>query len=135
MDDSGSGGSWTVETLRQHVLALFRERDHALDRAQRDLESYKAQSNEWRGSLADSRANLVTKEEWQTGHQNLIVKIDSEIRLVQSQLNGDSGINMRLTRIESRAGYVSITLFISVLSALLTLGSMLVSVFHSGVGK
>ena len=115
MTDDRCIGQWTVETLRQHLKLMLEERRvqvdqrfKSLDEAQKKadilLTEYKAEANNY-------RSTFLPISTWETAHAAVANRQDE--------------INLRLTKleskIESRSGYFSISVFLSVASFLVAL--------------
>jgi hypothetical protein len=65
---------WTIETVKDHVLAVMDERDKRYEQrfqaSQKAIDEAKAESqkkfegtNEWRGMVSDAQKNFVTRKE------------------------------------------------------------------------
>ena len=59
----------------------------ALDTAERALDAYKAQANEWRGTLNDVSLRMMLRTEYESAHSSIVEKIES-LRLAQSEMTG-----------------------------------------------
>ena len=70
----------------------FSAQQLALDRAADSLDTYKAQSNEWRGTLNDLTGKLIMREEYFTAHEALRVLVSGVDRRVQVLEGEKSGI-------------------------------------------
>lgn len=84
---------WTVDTLREHVLALFGEKDRAVQKLETATEKRFEGVNEFRAQLADQQRTLMPRQE-------------SELRMnAQDRVIDD--LRIRLTTLEGRrAGVV-----------------------------
>jgi hypothetical protein len=65
---------WTIETVKDHVIALMDERDKryeqrfqssqkAIDEAKAETQKRFENTNEWRGMVADTQKTYVTRSE------------------------------------------------------------------------
>jgi hypothetical protein len=65
---------WTIETAKDHVLALMEERDRryqqrfessqkAIDEAKLESQKKFENTNEWRSMVSDAQKNFVTRQE------------------------------------------------------------------------
>jgi len=109
MTDDRCIGQWTVETLRQHLKLMLEERRvqvdqrfKSLDEAQKKadilLTEYKAEANNY-------RSTFLPISTWETAHAAVVNRQDE--------------INLRLTRLESRVGYFSVSVFLSASSLII----------------
>lgn len=145
MDEKIEG--WTVETLRQHILAVLEEQDKRLEArflsqevgrvaAADEFSRYRSSNNEWRGALDDSRKSMVPREEWSSHHRQLEERLSIELRSRDQRIEaGDherNSLRERLVKIESRAGYVSLGVVMSGISLLVAIAVAIVSVVHLG---
>lgn len=147
---------WTMDTLHRHlellinnrydtILALMGERakllderfsaqNDALSRADHALERAQGAANEWRGALEDSRITFVTRTEWDSAHREDTTRFNSETQLIMDRMDVirqvNQAIDSRLVRLESRSGYISITMVISVMSFFVAVGVAVLTVIQ-----
>jgi hypothetical protein len=124
----------TLATRLDYLERLLDERfsvqQAGLKRAEVELRLWKAQQNEWRGSLNDMRANFVTMDRYESGNGALVQRYESGhsalsevVRLFGERLNRLEGSreqgHFSLTTALQTAGVI-ISLMIGVIALIKT---------------
>jgi hypothetical protein len=131
---------WTLESLYTHFTERFRQHELAAKRIAEEFSQYRIQSNEWRSALRDAHADreglTVTRAEWSATHRELRTQTEADIKVLSERIDvawqHRNGLNDRLIKIESRAGYVSLVAIGSTIALLLSLGEIAYRVINHG---
>ena len=110
--------SWTPETLKDYVDREFHcQRDmvaHALDtsrtaaaKAEHELTLWKASQNEWRTTVTDLVAMMMTRKEWDDAHKRIVQDVEMLHRKLESHLADYMGNRAAWTRMMTVAGVVA----------------------------
>lgn len=159
---------WTPDLLHAHFLVIMDERDrriaeqfnsmnHGAQLLAQQLVEYKTSQNEWARSFRELRGTYVTADTWDAKHQQLIDKIESEIRIRDSRIDVvrgsleekiDQGIktlsmridaaerernpmNNAVTELKSRIGYIPTSMILASISMLMTIIALVGTVLQA----
>ncbi len=121
-----------LDEMDRRYQQRFESQEASWEKSALQLESYKVASNEWRGTLDDTTNRMLSRVEYTAAHETLVAKFDTEMKL-SGQRMGD--IDKRLSVIEGRAGYASMTVILSVVAVLIAIITALSSFFHLAAAR
>ena len=92
----------------------------SVDRASEGLKAWQASANEWRGTLSDLTARMLTRDEYDRARLGLTEKIDAQMISMGQRIDGVSG-RILLTEGKSSGISSSLTTILIIIGLLISL--------------